>query len=68
MALEAVEGPLLGPRRDDLRAGVIAATVANVNRGRRDKALSAEDFILRFEAPREVEPQEAEDALRRLAK
>jgi hypothetical protein len=68
MALEAVEGPLLGPRRDDLRAGVIAATVANVNRGRRDKASSPEDFVLRFEAPREEDPQDAEDALRRLGK
>lgn len=68
MALERIEGPLLGPRRDDLRAGVIAATVANVNRGQRDKAMSPEDFVLRFEAPHEADPQDAEDALRRLGK
>jgi hypothetical protein len=57
-ALEKLEGPLYGTRREDLRAGVIAATVANVFRGKQDRALSPEDFVLVFS---EVEEQTVED-------
>lgn len=34
-----------GEKRADLRAGIVAATVANVHRGKKDKALKAEDFM-----------------------
>lgn len=56
MALERIEGPFLGPRRDDLRAGVVASTVANVNRGSR-KPMGAEDFILQFSDVSNVDRQ-----------
>lgn len=65
MALERVYGPLVGPRRDDLRAGVVASMIANVNRGPRDTATSAEDFVLRFTRP---DPELAEAALDQIAK
>jgi hypothetical protein len=64
MAFEQIEGPVFGPRRDDLRAGVIAATIANVNRGKRDRAMSPEDFALRFERAREMTPEEQAEAIR----
>lgn len=54
MALERVQGPVIGPRRDDLRAAQIAAMIANVNRGPKSKALDLDDVVLRFELP--VEP------------
>ncbi len=31
--------------RADLRAGIIASTIANVNRGKRSKSFSAKDFM-----------------------
>lgn len=71
MALEQIEGPLYGARREDLRAGVIAATVANVFRGKGDKPLSPEDFVMRFEDVQERAEKEAEQQvsmLRRAAK
>jgi hypothetical protein len=38
-----------GERRADLRAGVVAAVVANANRGKRRKAFRPEDFMPTFE-------------------
>lgn len=35
-----------GPKKD-VRAGIIASTIANVNRGKNTKAFSHEDFILK---------------------
>jgi hypothetical protein len=40
---------LFGEERADLRAGIVAATVANVHRGKDDKALTPQDFMPRFE-------------------
>lgn len=38
-----------GEERADLRAGVIAAMIANVNRGKKsDKVWSPQDFVLKF--------------------
>ena len=34
-----------GAPQDDLRAGIIAATMANVHRGRGKKCLTAKDFF-----------------------
>lgn len=34
-----------GEQRADLRSGIIASTVANVNRGRRQKAFQPTDFM-----------------------
>jgi hypothetical protein len=49
MALERVVGPVIGPKRDDMRAGQIVSALVNVNRGPKAKALSVEDAMLRFE-------------------
>ncbi len=38
----------IGEERADLRAGIIASTVANVHRGKR-KAFKASDFMPKFE-------------------
>jgi len=37
-----------GEERADLRAGIIASTIANVNRGRGQKAFAAADFMPRY--------------------
>jgi uncharacterized protein DUF4035 len=66
MALERVYGPLVGPRRDDLRAALIASVLHNVNRGPRDKATSAEDYELKFVG--RAEPEDAEAILERMVK
>ncbi len=46
MAYETVEP--FGAVRDNLHAGVVAATVANVNRAKGDKTFSPDDFLLQF--------------------
>ena len=58
----------IGPERDDLRAGSIAAVIANVNRDPKHRAdlYQPDDFALRFGPPDEVETEEVpvdEDAL-----
>lgn len=39
-----------GEERDDLRAGIVASTIANVNRGKRAKAYKPEDFMPKFDS------------------
>ena len=56
---EAIEP--FGEQRADLRSGIIAATIANVNRGKGQKAFSATDFMPYLE---KVNDQSAEDATR----
>ena len=34
-----------GEERDDLRAGIVASVIANVNRGKSSKAYSPQDFM-----------------------
>lgn len=41
-----------GEERADLRAGIIASTLANVNRGRGTRAFKPSDFMPKFDAPR----------------
>jgi hypothetical protein len=48
-----------GEERADLRAGIIASTIANANRGKNQKVFKPSDFIARFDPPDE----EAEAAL-----
>lgn len=38
-----------GEKRADLRSGIIASILHNVNRGKKDKASSASDFIITTE-------------------
>jgi len=41
-----------GEERADLRAGIVASTIANVNRGKNRKAYKAVDFVPKFERKR----------------
>ena len=45
-----------GSVRDDLQAGIIASTIANVNRGKNDKSFTPSDFM-----PYMDKPQQSED-------
>lgn len=47
-AYETITGPL-GPPRADLHAGIIAATIANIHRGKGSRALAPGDFIPRWD-------------------
>jgi hypothetical protein len=47
-----------GEERDDLRMGIIASTIANVNRGKNTKPFKPTDFMPSFE--QETEEQAAE--------
>lgn len=38
-----------GPERDDLNAGIIASTIANVNRGKKRKPYRPDDFVPRYD-------------------
>jgi hypothetical protein len=37
-----------GPSEDNWRAGMVASVIANVNRGKGTKAMTAEDFMKRL--------------------
>lgn len=45
-----------GEERADLRAGVVASVIANVNRGKKGKAYSPQDFTLKFGEQEAEEP------------
>lgn len=47
MAYDRIEP--FGPRRDDLRAGIIASVIANANRSPNGKAFKPSDFMANFE-------------------
>lgn len=49
MVLEQIEP--FGDRRADILAGIIAATVANVNRVKGQKPMAPEDFMIKWEKP-----------------
>lgn len=52
-----------GPMRVDLAGGVVAATIANVNRSKDTPAFKASDFMpfaFRHESPPEAEPTGAD--------
>ena len=44
-----------GSVRDDLQAGIVASTVANVNRGKNDKSFTPSDFMPYMEKPQQSE-------------
>lgn len=46
-AVELIEP--FGERRADIRAGIIASVIANVNRGKNQKAFTPEDFMIPWE-------------------
>lgn len=45
-----------GERRGDLRAAIVAATIANANRGKNQKAYKVEDFMPKLGDDEEQEP------------
>jgi|TARA_R110002020_G_scaffold155495_3_gene336584 hypothetical protein len=44
-----------GTVRDDLQAGIIASTIANVNRGKSDKSFTPSDFMPYMDKPEQSE-------------
>jgi len=50
-----------GEDRADLRAGIISATVANVNRGEKQEPLTAQEFMPKFGEGEEGEPEPLAD-------
>lgn len=57
MAYENVYGPI-GPARADLQAGVVASTIANVNRGKRGKSYAPSDFVIQWDGKPAQTPEE----------
>lgn len=47
-----------GEERADLRAGIVASTVANVYRAKDERPLSAQDFMPKFDQPDPAEDWE----------
>ena len=43
-----------GNVREDLHAGIVASTIANVNRGKNDKAFQPSDFMPFMEKPEQT--------------
>ena len=43
-----------GNVREDLQAGIVASTIANVNRGKNDKAFQPSDFMPFMEKPEQT--------------
>lgn len=66
MILEKIEP--FGEYGDYLRAGIIASTIANVNRGKDTKAFKPQDFMPKFEAEKQQGPQDFLAALMALKK
>lgn len=64
-AYEHIAGPL-GPARGDLHAGIVASTIANVNRAKRGRVFRPADFIPRFDRPRAQTPNQMANFLKAL--
>lgn len=45
----------IGKERDDLNMGIIASTIANVNRDPKTKAMTAEQFMPKYDKPKKVQ-------------
>lgn len=59
IAYEQITGPL-GSTRDDIHAGIIAATIYNANRGKNQRALKPDSFIPKWDKQK---PQTWQDQL-----
>nr|WP_116048614.1 DUF4035 domain-containing protein [Amycolatopsis palatopharyngis] len=64
MAYERISGPL-GGRRDDILAAVVAATVANSNRGQR-AAYKVDKFLPHWEPAQPLSPIELYEKARQI--
>lgn len=47
-----------GSERGDVQAAVVAQTVANANRGPKTPAYKLEDFVLKFDQPDALSPED----------
>lgn len=47
-----------GEERADLRAGIVASTIANVNRGKNTNPFAPKDFMPNFGKPKEQTPEQ----------
>lgn len=65
MAYEKIAGPI-GPRRGDILAAQIAATIQNVNRPKRRKAVKLADVLLRWDRKEPLSPQEMYERVRQI--
>ena len=52
----------MGGEREDFRSGIIAATIANVNRGKGSKPFEPSDFMPQF-GPKKEKVQSPEDMM-----
>lgn len=57
-AYEDLTGPLDYGHRADIHAGIIAATIANANRGKKGKRSRPEDFMPQWGGKRQQTPEE----------
>lgn len=55
-----------GERRADLRAGIVAATIANANRSKGQSVFKAEDFMPKLDPDAANEPPDWETLLARV--
>ena len=67
MAYEKMTGPL-GPERADLHAGIIAATIANANRGKGKRRFRPADFMPKWDRPRATTPSAMANMLKTLTR
>ena len=66
MVLERIEP--FGEYGDYFRAGIVASTIANVNRGKDQKAFTPHDFMPKFDTVKQQGPQDFFAALMALKK
>jgi hypothetical protein len=59
MAFEAIDGPI-GNQRADLRAGIVAATLANCHRSSKSTAFKPQDFMPFVDRPKQSQETMAE--------
>lgn len=65
MAYEEITGPL-GPERGDIHAGIIASTIANVNRKKGKRPYKPQEFMPTWDRPRANTPQQMANFLKSL--
>lgn len=54
-----------GEKRADIRAAIVAQTMANIHRGKNKKAYKLDDFMPQFERPKQA-PEQMIDIFKRL--
>jgi hypothetical protein len=65
---EEMTGPLDAGHRADVHAGIVAATIANVNRGKKSKRFKPADFMPEWGRPRAQTPNQMATMLKSLTR